>query len=442
MFSQREEEKHILARFGDGYGAFLDIGAYDGKTFSNTHALALKGWRGVCVEPSPSVMQSLRACYAERPDIEIFGVFVGAENKEIAFFDSSGDAVSSTNAKHIAQWQSYGVHFEEIKVQSWPVNTLLDKSTIKAFDMVNIDVEDDRLGFEILKQLNLRGLGVKCVVIETDESVNRGAVVQYLADRGFTVAYSSAENIVATRPTKICVVNYATTNAWFPFGQERLADSLRHFGFDGDILLYDETLPSCPTHQEVPYGFKPHCLSLARSMGYDMALWLDASFWARMPVKSFFDLLARSDVLVQQCDMPVGQWCSDVALNALGLSRDEAFNLPMFSGGMVGLNFASQKANAFLDEWLARSLDGKCFQGAWNNNDKSVSADERVKGHRHDMAVGSVIMNRLGIPIQGNNKYFSYLGWYEKYKTEYELADKIYFVCEGGERPLSDCITK
>jgi len=57
MFSQNDEEKHIVRFFRDKIdkGSFLDIGAYNGKAFSNTHRLALNGWSGVCLEPSPSV---------------------------------------------------------------------------------------------------------------------------------------------------------------------------------------------------------------------------------------------------------------------------------------------------------------------------------------------------------------------------------------------------
>ena len=68
MFSQRDEEQVILDHFGDRVGTFLDVGAYDGITFSNTHALALKGWSGVCVEASPScfvkLMKILRTHFA------------------------------------------------------------------------------------------------------------------------------------------------------------------------------------------------------------------------------------------------------------------------------------------------------------------------------------------------------------------------------------------
>lgn len=59
MFSQFEEEKYILDFFGERKGGFLDIGAWDGIEASNTRALALRGWRGLLVEPCPSVFDDL-----------------------------------------------------------------------------------------------------------------------------------------------------------------------------------------------------------------------------------------------------------------------------------------------------------------------------------------------------------------------------------------------
>lgn len=51
-YSQNDEEEAIVRFFGTTPGRFLDVGAYDGLTFSNTRRLLELGWRGVMVEPS------------------------------------------------------------------------------------------------------------------------------------------------------------------------------------------------------------------------------------------------------------------------------------------------------------------------------------------------------------------------------------------------------
>ena len=49
IFSQYNEDEIITEFFGNYAGTFLDVGAYDGISDSNTHALSLKNWRGVYI---------------------------------------------------------------------------------------------------------------------------------------------------------------------------------------------------------------------------------------------------------------------------------------------------------------------------------------------------------------------------------------------------------
>lgn len=58
-FSQHGEQEHILKFFEGKIGRFLDIGAFDGVTGSNTRALAELGWSGVCIEANPFAFQNL-----------------------------------------------------------------------------------------------------------------------------------------------------------------------------------------------------------------------------------------------------------------------------------------------------------------------------------------------------------------------------------------------
>lgn len=59
MFSQYNEEEIVLHYFSNRVASFLDIGAWDGITLSNTRALSILGWSGVLVEPCPSAFVEL-----------------------------------------------------------------------------------------------------------------------------------------------------------------------------------------------------------------------------------------------------------------------------------------------------------------------------------------------------------------------------------------------
>lgn len=194
MYSQRDEEKFILDYF-KGDGNFLDIGAYDGKTFSNTHALALKGWKGVCVEPSKCVYRTLEELYSKNKNIELYNTCIGDYDGEIDFYDSGGDAVSSTDTTHVQLWSTH-CKFEKTTSEIMTVASLLKESKIKTFDFVNIDVENDSLAFSILRQLDIKGLGVKMFIIECQGNTRAG-IEMYLRGFGFRTIHTTPENLIS-----------------------------------------------------------------------------------------------------------------------------------------------------------------------------------------------------------------------------------------------------
>lgn len=71
-YSQAGEQEAILAWAKEvGRGSFVDLGCYDGETYSNTAALADMGWPGVCIDAAPDAVAACAIRYADRPDIEV-----------------------------------------------------------------------------------------------------------------------------------------------------------------------------------------------------------------------------------------------------------------------------------------------------------------------------------------------------------------------------------
>lgn len=71
MYSQKNEEAVILQAVGDRIGRFLDIGSYDGVTYSNTMALVERGWEGVMVEPGLEAFQKLLKNHGGNPKLQL-----------------------------------------------------------------------------------------------------------------------------------------------------------------------------------------------------------------------------------------------------------------------------------------------------------------------------------------------------------------------------------
>ncbi|KKN67206.1 hypothetical protein LCGC14_0463790 [marine sediment metagenome] len=193
MFSQREEEKHILSYFGDS-GVFLDIGSYHPEIFSNVRALYERGWKGVCIEPSKNCYPTLAEFYKDT-EVEVYNCAIGNKTGIFNLFDSNGDALSSTDPAHVKKWiENYNSVFTKVPTQFYTLNDLLKKSKYKQFNFVSIDVENDRLGIDILKQIDLYSVGMICLECSYQY---RKEVNSYMA--GWKEIYSNGENIILCR---------------------------------------------------------------------------------------------------------------------------------------------------------------------------------------------------------------------------------------------------
>jgi len=224
---------------------------------------------------------------------------------------------------------------------------------------------------------------------------------------------------------KTCIVNYAH-GTWHPRGQVRLLKSLDDVGFSDTCFAWrsHEEL-GCPSHQKIPYAFKPCAVEHANSMDYKLVLWCDASVWAIKSLQPVFDHLAcHSHLFFNISGTNIGTWTSDACLHGFGLNRDLAISMPMLVGGCFGLNLTTLVAQEFLHQWLEKSKDGFSFPGAWDNKQQQVSQDPRCLGHRHDQSVASIIAHALGMEYTlGTDSYFSYL--------VPDMKDSVSLVCQG-----------
>jgi FkbM family methyltransferase len=203
MFSQNEEERYILEYFGDHVGTFLDLGCNDCKTFSNTHALALRGWSGVLIDASPKAIVKCRALYEGRKDIHIYQWAISRrfKNNGMAILHESGglinkDDVALVSTFHKSEMDRFRgrVQYEPVEVQTWKWKTAYNRLPIKKYDFISIDVEGDEQW--ILPDMDLTH--TKMICLEWNSIPDNKVQFEKYLD-GFKLIYTSGENLLYAR---------------------------------------------------------------------------------------------------------------------------------------------------------------------------------------------------------------------------------------------------
>lgn len=199
--------------------------------------------------------------------------------------------------------------------------------------------------------------------------------------------------------TRRAILNVAVGH-WYPEGQERLWYSLEDRGANATRLFWrDEYPPGSPSQEEALYAFKIHAFEHARRLGFDQAVWVDASCWAVRDLGEIWARIDRDGYYLEPDGNPVGPWTNDRALELLSLTRDEAMEMPLVEGKLWGLNLRDDTAVALLDELLRLAQTG-AFTGSLTNHDGSQSSDSRCHGHRGDISVLSPLADSFGLTIQ------------------------------------------
>lgn len=172
--SQNGEQAIILRYFGNTKGAFLDVGANDGRTLSNTHALALLGWSGICVEPAPIAFSKLVQLYQDRPDIRCVNAAITTRDGPIEFYDSGthlrqGDTslLSTTRPEELARWKKSGEQFTKTTARGITFKTMCEElGGVPRLDFISIDAEG--ADYDILRQIDLTAVGCQLLCVEVN----------------------------------------------------------------------------------------------------------------------------------------------------------------------------------------------------------------------------------------------------------------------------------
>lgn len=194
-YSQNNEQEVILAFFKEQKGRFLDIGAHDGKSLSNTRALAERGWHGVLVEPNPVHFIKLWELYGGNKHYTLVNAAIDSCNKGLIElkYNYEGPAYSSTLSEEKAIEFKANDYSKSFYV---PVCGVRELVRFGPYDFVSIDIE----GMEVPVLAQASGIFNMTSLICVEFCKKTKATIEtQISWHGFSIINQTPENLIAVR---------------------------------------------------------------------------------------------------------------------------------------------------------------------------------------------------------------------------------------------------
>lgn len=191
MYSQNDEDSTIAAYFAGRSGNLLDVGAYDGVSFSNSRRLIELGWSGALVEPLPHGASRCRELYRDNPRISVQEYAIGPENRRVTFHASEMmSTIEAAYEIHRRKWHTLA--FQPIEVEQITLDALW-ALVGRSFDFISIDVENYNI--DLVRQLPADvWRNVRCICVEHDDHVDE--IQAIAAQHGLRTVGHNGENLI------------------------------------------------------------------------------------------------------------------------------------------------------------------------------------------------------------------------------------------------------
>lgn len=167
-------------------GIYVDIGAHDGITGSNTFFFEKQGWKGICFEPMPKAFKMLsqnRTCLKSQKAIANFkgeADFLAIEG----YSEQLSGLMGNYSPDHVdrihREVSEMNQTFQTIKVEC----SLFDEEVPfwpRAIDILSLDTEGSESS--ILRSIDFKKWNIKFMIVEFNHTDS--SLVSYLYNQGY-----------------------------------------------------------------------------------------------------------------------------------------------------------------------------------------------------------------------------------------------------------------
>ena len=187
-------------------GVLVEVGAFDGVTFSNSSGLLDRGWSGLLIEPVPEFAEKCKERHVNSPNVRVVNKAISNRSGTETLFLAG--ALSTLSQKIFAEykgleWSSSSITEKSISVEMITLNQLLENEKINhCFDLLIVDVE----GFEkeVFEGFYLQKWNTRVVIIELSDfhptlqshKKEHYDIGKILVKCGYSVIFKDATNTI------------------------------------------------------------------------------------------------------------------------------------------------------------------------------------------------------------------------------------------------------
>jgi FkbM family methyltransferase len=187
-FAQYGEDIILSQMRPQGRGFYVDVGAYQPRSGSNTYKLYLKGWSGITIEPNPDVESSFKKV---RPRDVHLTIGVSDATSELIYHKS---AVANLNSFDPQWQQGAGVAvLERLPIKCETLTDVLDRhSPNRPIDLLSVDCEG--YDMQVIESLDWSRYRPTVVIVEDVAQFNGidparpSPIRSFMLDREYALA--------------------------------------------------------------------------------------------------------------------------------------------------------------------------------------------------------------------------------------------------------------
>lgn len=181
----------------------------------------------------------------------------------------------------------------------------------------------------------------------------------------------------------------------------RFKETLENTNPDVRLFSWEDRMPDgAKPFNDSMYGFKPHAIQIARDSGYKKIFWIDCTVVVQDKL-DYYDQFTEEHggVLAVQDDNKLTGFCSNKALQYLGLNRSYLTDKHLVGGSLYYFDFNVHKCQQIFDLWMKSEQDGMF-------GSMVEQCGERLQGHRSDETMMSLALYSSGSkPFTGATRY-------------------------------------